>query len=50
MTLKEIMDSATDYLSLGVEKQQYVAGIIRGLAIAEQITKEKHIKEMKKED
>ncbi|MDU7068792.1 MAG: hypothetical protein E6343_12590 [Clostridium perfringens] len=45
MTLKDFMDAATDYLSLSDGNQQFAAGLIRGLALAEQIEKDKQNKD-----
>lgn len=45
MTLKDFMDAVTDYLSLSDGNQQFAAGLIRGLALAEQIEKDKQNKD-----
>lgn len=45
MELKDFMESCVFYLNLSREKQQYAAGLIRGLALAEQIEKDKKNKE-----
>ncbi|HAT4069845.1 TPA: hypothetical protein I9Z33_002852 [Clostridium perfringens] len=45
MELKDFMESCVCYLNLSREKQQYAAGLIRGLALAEQIEKDKQNKD-----
>ena len=43
MELKDFMESCVCYLNLSREKQQYAAGLIRWLALSEQIEKDKHL-------
>lgn len=50
MELKDYMEASVCFLSLSREKQQYASGIIKGLAISEQIEKEKKYKEIEEEN
>ncbi|BDU83922.1 TPA: hypothetical protein I9079_002853 [Clostridium perfringens] len=48
MELKDFMETGAYYLGLSFEKQQYAAGIIKGLAISEKIESDRKNKEKEK--
>lgn len=49
MELKDLMETSMCYLSLSREKQQYVAGLIKGFSLASNLKEESEMEEKNNE-